>query len=647
MARAGFYLLAVGGILALVSLALPTDEARNGTAICITATIALALSLVPLVGFDRLPVVAFELLASAGTLLVSSALWFGGTDGYELFYFWVGLYAAYFLRPRKVVGQLAFIVSCYGLVELAGPGRGVTPVHWLVAAGTLSVAAGLVMLLKANLVGSIERLEALIEASPLASIELDAEGRVRGWNGAAESLLGWSFDEVVGRPLPVETGEERVPLADLVRSGPARVDDQLTCTRRGGETFDASLHSAPVGDGSGIAGGHIVLLTDTTARNELDRRLAHASKMESIGRLAGGIAHDFNNLLLVMRSHASLLRERLGGIVATELDEVERAADDAGRLVRQLLAFSRNRDVEPTIIDADVVLARVESMLRPLMHEDVELVRSPSVVPPTALADPTQVELIVVNLALNARDALPEGGTITVGTDVVVRDGERWVALRVADTGVGMDDDTQAHIFEPFFTTKDETAGTGLGLYIVHELIEHAGGTIEMSSAPGQGSAFSVYLPYVELIVDDTLVPVSAEPALDEETLAAGMETVLVADDEDEVRESIREALEHYGYTVLSAADPTTALLLAQERANDIDLVLTDLVMPDMNGRELGRRLAAIAPDLPVIYMSGRSDGSQLAEHEVLFLAKPFSPPALASKIREALRDAKETAVRR
>jgi two-component system, cell cycle sensor histidine kinase and response regulator CckA len=644
MARAGFYLLAVGGMLALVSLALPTDEARNGTAIFVTATIALALSLVPLVGFDRLPVVAFELLASAGTLLVSSALWFGGTDGYELFYFWVALYAAYFLRPRKVVGQVAFIVSCYGLVELAGAGQGVSAVHWLVAAGTISVAAGLVMLLKANLVGSIERLEALIEASPLASIELDADGRVRGWNGAAESLLGWHFDEVVGRPLPVQTGDAQ--LADLVRLGPPLIDHELTCIRRDGEAFDASLHTAPVGDGDGLLGGHIVLLADTTARKEVDKRLAHASKMESIGRLAGGIAHDFNNLLLVMRSHASLLRERLGGIVATELDEVERAADDAGRLVRQLLAFSRNRDVEPTMIDADVVLAHVETMLRPLMHEDVELVRAPSVVPPTALADPTQVELIVVNLALNARDALPEGGTITVGTEIVQRDGERWVAIRVSDTGVGMDEDTKAHIFEPFFTTKDEAVGTGLGLFIVHELVDHAGGAIEMSSAPGLGTTFSVFLPYVEHIVDDTLVPVLDEPELDEE-LAGGMETVLIADDEEDVRESIREALEHYGYTVLSAGDPTTALLLARERAEDIDLVLTDLAMPDMNGRELGRRLAAIAPDLPVIYMSGRSDGSQVVERELLFLAKPFSPPALASKIREALREAKETAVRR
>jgi two-component system, cell cycle sensor histidine kinase and response regulator CckA len=645
MARAGLYLLAVGGVLALASLALPTDEARNGTAIIVTATIALALSLVPLVGFDGLPLVAFELLASAGTLLVSSALWFGGSGGYELFYFWVALYAAYFLPPRKVVGQVAFMVSCYGLVGLAGPGQGVSPAHWLVAAGTLSVAAGLVMLLKANLLASIERLEALIEASPLASIELDAEGRVRGWNGAAEALLGWRFDEVVGLPLPVESAEEDGLLLRLIQSSQSGLDLELSCKRRSGEIFDASLHTAPVGNGDGIAGGHIVLLADTTAHKEVDRRLAHASKMESIGRLAGGIAHDFNNLLLVIRSHASLLRERLGEIVAAELDEVERAAEDAGHLVRQLLAFGSNRAVEPTIVDADVVLARVESMLRPLMHEDIEFVRMPSAVPPTALADPTQVELVIVNLALNARDALPDGGTITVATEVVEREGGHWVALRVSDTGVGMDEDTQAHVFEPFFTTKDETHGTGLGLFIVHELVEHAGGAIEVSSAPGRGTTFVVYLPYVEHIVDETLVPFVAEPERGGEA-GAGMETVLVAEDEDDVRESIRAALEHYGYTVLSAADPATALVLARDRADEIDLVVADLVLPDMNGRELGRRLAAIAPDLPVVYMSGQSEGSQLAEREALFLAKPFSPPALASTIRAALRSAKVRTVR-
>ena len=356
-----------------------------------------------------------------------------------------------------------------------------------------------------------------------------------------------------------------------------------------------------------------MLLADTSARKELDQRLAHASKMESIGRLAGGIAHDFNNLLLVMRSHASLLRERLGDIVATELDEVERAADDAGRLVRQLLAFSRNRDVEPTILDANVVLARVESMLRPLMHEDIELVRTPSVVPDGAgrphagRAHRRQPGAQRPRRAARGRNDHRRHGSRGTGRRALgrpARDRHRHGHGR-RDSG--------AHL-RALLHHEGRAVGTGLGLFIVNELVEHAGGAIEMSSAPGRGTNFSVYLPYVEHMVDDALVPVPVEPVLDEEALTKGMETVLIADDEDDVRESIREALEHYGYTVLTAGDPTTALLLAQRNAEDLDLVLTDLVMPDMNGRELSRRLAAIAPDLPVIYMSGQSDGTQLSE---------------------------------
>ena len=350
MARAGFYLLAVGGVLALVSLALPTDEARNVTAIFATATIALALSLVPLVSFDRLPVVAFELLASAGTLLVSSALWFGGTDGYELFYFWVALYAAYFLRPRKVVSQLAFMVSCYGLVEFAGPGQGVSPVHWLVAAGTLSVAAGLVMLLKANLVGSIERLEALIEASPLASIELDPDGRVRGWNGAAEALLGWRFDEVVGRRLPVETGQEHELLVDMVKSGPTYVDQRADLhpterrdLRRGaphGAGRQRQRHRwrahRPPGRRDGPQGA---------------RHAARAREQDGVDRPPG--RRDRPRLQQFAAGHAQPRRACCASVSAASSPPSSTRSSarrtTPAALVRQLLAFSRNRDVEPTI----------------------------------------------------------------------------------------------------------------------------------------------------------------------------------------------------------------------------------------------------------------------------------------------------------
>ena len=528
MARAGFYLLAVGGLLALVSLALPSEEPRNGAAILATAVCALALSLIPLLAFSRLPVVAFELLCSAGTLLVGSGLYFGGTAGYEFFYFWIALYAAYFLRPARVAGQVAFMLACFWLVEYVGPGPSVSPVRWLLAASTLIVAASLVLLLKGHLVASIERLQALIDASPLASIELDADGRVRGWNGAAEAMFGWRQEEILGRRLPVEAEREQHRLLrDYVMSSSALSDYELTCSRKDASSFSASLYTGPVGDDGPAAGGRIVLVADTSGRKELERRLGHASKMESVGRLAGGIAHDFNNLLLVMRSHAFLLRERLGGTVAPELDQIEQAADDAAQLVRQLLAFSRNQFVQPQVLDANAVLGHVDTMLRPLMYEDVVLVRATSAIPATVLADPTQLELIVVNLALNARDALPNGGTITIASDVVQRGGESRVALRVIDTGTGMDEETRGRIFEPFFTTKEEALGTGLGLFIVRELVEHAGGEIGISSAPGRGTTFTVYLPYVEPSVDDAPAPRLAE--------------------------GLAEALEHHGYTLITA----------------------------------------------------------------------------------------------
>ncbi len=292
-------------------------------------------------------------------------------------------------------------------------------------------------------------------APPRAVIELDADGTVRSWNTAAETLLGWRAEEVLGRRLDVEPG------CDGLGSLPSEV------------------------------------------AKEVDRRLAQASKLEAVGRLAGGIAHDFNNLLLVIRSHASLLRERLGEEVVPELDEIERAGDDAACIVRQLLTFGRKQFLEPEVLDVNVALDRAEAMLRPLMNEDVELVRAAPVEAATALADPTQLELIAVNLVLNACDALSSGGRITIASEVVERAGAPWVALSVADTGTGIDEATRARIFEPFFTTKEEGRGTGLGLFVVQELVAHAGGEIEVSSSLGRGTTFTIYLPYVDEGVDE------------------------------------------------------------------------------------------------------------------------------------------------
>ena len=376
------------------------------------------------------------------------------------------------------------------------------------------------------------------------------------------------------------------------------------------------------------------LVADTSGRKHLESRLAQRSKMEALGRLAGGIAHDFNNLLLVIRSHAWLLGERSGR--TPEIAAIENAAEDAGRIVAQLLAFGRRQEaLEPEILDVNEVLAQVESLLGPVIGEDIELVRSVSDATATVLADRTQLELIVVNLALNARDALPGGGKLEMAAEPAVHDGARWVRLRVSDTGVGIEPDVQARIFEPFFTTKEGGRGTGLGLSVVHELVAQNGGEIEVSSTPGRGTTFSVYLPYVG-------APVSAPPREEppaEPRATRGMETVLVADDEADVRDSLQGTLERYGYRVITAADADAALAIADELRSEIDVVVTDVVMPSMSGFELARRLTSIAPDLPVVYISGYPDEA-IVEAPLpgpVFLPKPFTPPLLARTIREAL----------
>jgi len=487
-----------------------------------------------------------DVLTAAGTVLVGAALYFSATTAYEFFYVWVALYAAYFLSPARAGLQIGLILCSYPAAEHLGQGTGPSPLRWLSASAALVVAAGTVALLKRNVVATANRIEALAEASPLASFELDDDGRVK----------------------------------------------------------------------------------------DLESRLAQKSKMEALGRLAGGIAHDFNNLLLVIRSHAWLLGERGGR--TPEIAAIENAAEDAGRIVAQLLAFGRRQEaLEPEILDVNEVLAQVESLLGPVIGEDIELVRSPSDATATVLADRTQLELIVVNLALNARDALPGGGKLEMAAEPAVHDGARWVRLRVSDTGVGIEPDVQARIFEPFFTTKEGGRGTGLGLSVVHELVAQNGGEIEVSSTPGRGTTFSVYFPYVGAPVS---APLREEPPA-ESRATRGMETVLVADDEADVRESLQRTLERYGYRVITAADADAALAIAEELRSEIDVVVTDVVMPSMSGFELARRLTSIAPDLPVVYISGYPDEA-IVEAPLpgpVFLPKPFTPPLLARTIREAL----------
>jgi len=354
--------------------------------------------------------------------------------------------------------------------------------------------------------------------------------------------------------------------------------------------------------------------------------------MEAVGRLAGGIAHDFNNLLLIVRSHAWLLRDRLGE--SAELTAIENAADDAARIIRQLLGFGRAQALEPQSVDLNELIAGVESLLAPLIGEDIEIVRGAGDPSATVLADPTQLELVLVNLVLNARDALPGGGRIEIATEPAVRGGGRWARVRVRDNGIGMDPENLGRIFDPFFTTKEAGRGTGLGLALVHELLEENGGEIEIVSTPGRGTTVNVYLPFLG-------APSRAAARDEDEPVEppAGMETVLLADDEEEVLETLRLSLERYGYRVVTARDAEGALEIAAELRDEIDVVVTDVVMPRMSGFELGRRLASISADIPVVYMSGNPDEA-IVEGPLpapAFLPKPFTPPLLARTIRETI----------
>jgi len=411
-----------------------------------------------------------------------------------------------------------------------------------------------------------------------------------------------------------------------------------------------TCHVEPLRTAEGELQGAICMALDITDRKQLEEQLRQAQKMEAVGRLAGGIAHDFNNLLMVIQGYADLMTERLaeGDPLRRNAEQIQTASQRATSLTRQLLAFSRKQMLAPKVLSVQSVVAEMEKILRRLIGEDVQL--ETSSVPDLGLvkADRSQIEQVILNLAVNARDAMPEGGRLTIETanvdldesfshsSVMLSPGPH-VMLAVTDNGCGMDGETQAHIFEPFFTTKEKGKGTGLGLATVYGIVKQSGGYVWVYSEPGRGTSFKVYLPRVW---DEQTTP-GRDRRIDGKALPQGTETVLLVEDEKGVRELAREYLEMTGYTVIEAENGHTALELAALHSGPIHLLMTDVVMPGISGRELSERVKSIRPGIRVLFMSGYTDQAVvhhgILETDAVLLQKPFTVAALAAKLRDIL----------
>ena len=496
------------------------------------------------------------------------------------------------------------------------------------------------------------RLSLAVEQAAEAILITDPAGVISYVNPAFERVTGYARSEVLGQnPRMLKSGKHGEEFYKNLWGTLLRGEvwsGRVINRRKDGTTYEAEAVISPVRDMATRIVNYVAVQRDVTRERQLEEQVRQSQKIEAIGRLAGGVAHDFNNLLTIISGYSDLLLARSGTEDATRghVTEIKKAADRAASLTRQLLAFSRRQVLAPQVLDLNNVVANIHKMLRRLIGEDIDLVMLPAQDLGQVKVDPGQVEQILLNLVVNARDAMPQGGKIVIETANVALDASYagghfpvnagpYVMLAVSDTGCGMDAEVQSHIFEPFFTTKEQGKGTGLGLAMVYGIVKQSEGYIWVYSEVGQGTAFKIYFPRV-----DTQPPQQESARIPKEH-AGGAETILLVEDESPLRVLVRGLLEGIGYTVLEAHDGEKALLSSKEYNGRIHLLLTDVVMPRMSGPDLAQQLAAFRQDMKVLYMSGYADDA-IVQHGVLasnaaYLQKPFTPETLARKVREVL----------
>lgn len=464
-------------------------------------------------------------------------------------------------------------------------------------------------------------------------------------------MWGYSREEIMGRPLTEFFDDENLGIFNkqmqTLKKG-KKGHCEITWTVKDVRKLQTIVSPQLIFDSEGNVEGCFAVLTDITEYKRLEEQLRQSHKLEAIGRLAGGVAHDFNNMMTVVIGYGEYMLSSLekGDSAYKIIEEIVNAGKRAASLTHQLLAFSRKQILQPQVLNLNTVVANIEKMLRRLIGEDIDL----NLIPDPALGrvkvDPTQIDQIIMNLAINARDAMPQGGKLTIETanieldevyakeHVAVKPGP-YIILTVSDSGIGMDSETQSQIFEPFFTTKEEGKGTGLGLSTVYGIVKQSDGNIWVYSEPGQGTTFKIYLPRVEEAVESVQGKEAPTEALQ------GKETILLVEDEEMVRDLARLALVKNGYTVLEAPDGVEALNISEQYEGPVHLMITDVVMPRLGGREAAERLAPSRPDMRVLYMSGYTDNA-IVHHGMLgpetrFIQKPFTPATLLRKMREVL----------